>query len=71
MPEFVNPKYADASKNSFKSPTRLECMMQVCVPLLSAAPSPHLPLLFPPLQDDLPMQRKLSTQPSYRTTPPP
>jgi UDP-sugar pyrophosphorylase len=28
MPEFVNPKYADASKNSFKSPTRLECMMQ-------------------------------------------
>jgi UDP-sugar pyrophosphorylase len=26
--EFVNPKYADASKTAFKSPTRLECMMQ-------------------------------------------
>ena len=28
MPEFVNPKYADASKTTFKKPTRLECMMQ-------------------------------------------
>jgi UDP-sugar pyrophosphorylase len=28
VPEFVNPKYADASKNKFKKPTRLECMMQ-------------------------------------------
>lgn len=28
MPEFVNPKYADSSKTKFKSPTRLECMMQ-------------------------------------------
>lgn len=28
MPEFVNPKYADAEKTSFKSPTRLECLMQ-------------------------------------------
>merc|ERR1712130_991453 len=26
--EFVNPKYADASKTKFKSSTRLECMMQ-------------------------------------------
>lgn len=26
--EFVNPKYKDASKESFKSSTRLECMMQ-------------------------------------------
>ncbi|PRW45148.1 UDP-sugar pyrophosphorylase 1 [Chlorella sorokiniana] len=26
--EFVNPKYADASKDKFKSSTRLECMMQ-------------------------------------------
>ncbi|XVE95564.1 hypothetical protein REPUB_Repub02eG0108900 [Reevesia pubescens] len=26
--EFVNPKYIDASKTSFKSSTRLECMMQ-------------------------------------------
>uniref|UniRef100_A0A0G4HQX2 Uncharacterized protein n=1 Tax=Chromera velia CCMP2878 TaxID=1169474 RepID=A0A0G4HQX2_9ALVE len=28
MPEFVNPKYKDATKTAFKSPTRLECMMQ-------------------------------------------
>ena len=27
--EFVNPKYADATKTAFKSSTRLECMMQV------------------------------------------
>jgi hypothetical protein len=26
--EFVNPKYKDASRTSFKSSTRLECMMQ-------------------------------------------
>ncbi|CBZ55779.1 putative UDP-N-acetylglucosamine pyrophosphorylase [Neospora caninum Liverpool] len=28
VPEFVNPKYKDSTKTSFKSPTRLECMMQ-------------------------------------------
>mmetsp|Transcript_134561 Transcript_134561/g.287912 ORF Transcript_134561/g.287912 Transcript_134561/m.287912 type:complete len:586 (-) Transcript_134561:134-1891(-) len=28
VPEFVNPKWADAAKSKFKSPTRLECMMQ-------------------------------------------
>jgi UDP-sugar pyrophosphorylase len=28
MPEFVNPKYKDATKTVFKKPTRLECMMQ-------------------------------------------
>lgn len=28
VPEFVNPKYADPSRSSFKTPTRLECMMQ-------------------------------------------
>ena len=26
--EFINPKYTDASRTAFKSPTRLECMMQ-------------------------------------------
>ncbi len=26
--EFVNPKYTDGTKTKFKSPTRLECMMQ-------------------------------------------
>lgn len=28
VPEFVNPKYVDEERVSFKSPTRLECMMQ-------------------------------------------
>ena len=28
MPEFVNPKYADDSRQKFKSSTRLECLMQ-------------------------------------------
>ena len=28
IPEFVNPKYADEAKTKFKSPTRLECLMQ-------------------------------------------
>ena len=28
IPEFVNPKYANTEKTVFKSPTRLECMMQ-------------------------------------------
>ena len=28
VPEFVNPKYADSLRNSFKSATRLECLMQ-------------------------------------------
>ena len=31
MGEFVNPKYADQARTVFKKPTRLECMMQVCV----------------------------------------
>lgn len=28
IPEFVNPKYADEARTTFKAPTRLECMMQ-------------------------------------------
>jgi len=28
MPEFVNPKYKDETKTTFRKPTRLECMMQ-------------------------------------------
>ena len=28
MGEFVNPKYTDDSRTTFKKPTRLECMMQ-------------------------------------------
>ena len=27
IPEFVNPKYADEARTTFKAPTRLECMM--------------------------------------------
>lgn len=33
--EFINPKYADASRTKFKSATRLECMMQDYPKLLS------------------------------------
>lgn len=36
MGEFVNPKYADATKTIFKKPTRLECMMQDYPKALSA-----------------------------------
>ena len=36
VPEFVNPKYADATKTRFKKPTRLECMMQDHPKLLGA-----------------------------------
>jgi len=35
IPEFVNPKYADGAKTTFKKPTRLECMMQEYPKLLS------------------------------------
>ena len=28
VPEFVNPKYTDDTRTTFKKPTRLECMMQ-------------------------------------------
>jgi len=35
MPEFVNPKYKDHTKTTFKKPTRLECMMQDYPRLLS------------------------------------
>lgn len=36
IPEFVNPKYANDEKTLFKSPTRLECMMQDYPKLLSS-----------------------------------
>lgn len=36
IPEFVNPKYANVDKTVFKSPTRLECMMQDYPKLLSS-----------------------------------
>ena len=34
--EFINPKYADATKTVFKTPTRLECMMQDYPKLLAS-----------------------------------
>ena len=36
VPEFINPKYTDATKTAFKKPTRLECMMQDFPKLLPA-----------------------------------
>ena len=39
MGEFVNPKYTDSSRTTFKSPTRLECMMQDYPRLLSGGQS--------------------------------
>jgi len=39
IPEFVNPKYANEERTVFKSPTRLECMMQDYPKLLSSADS--------------------------------
>lgn len=39
MPEFVNPKYSDDSKTTFKKPTRLECMMQDFPTVLESADS--------------------------------
>jgi UDP-sugar pyrophosphorylase len=39
MPEFVNPKYKDDTKTMFKSPTRLECMMQDFPTVLEAKDS--------------------------------
>lgn len=38
--EFVNPKYADESRQVFKKPTRLECMMQDYPLLLKDRPGP-------------------------------
>ena len=37
IPEFVNPKYANAERTQFKAPTRLECMMQDYPKLLQSA----------------------------------
>ena len=53
VPEFVNPKYADATKTRFKKPTRLECMMQVRAGVArrrrGAARAQANPALFHPL----------------------
>ena len=37
MGEFVNPKYTDSTKTTFKKPTRLECMMQDYPKVLGAS----------------------------------
>jgi UDP-sugar pyrophosphorylase len=36
IPEFINPKYKDETKTTFKKPTRLECMMQDLPKLLDS-----------------------------------
>lgn len=36
MPEFINPKYTDASRSAFAKPSRIECMMQDYPRLLGA-----------------------------------
>ena len=36
IPEFVNPKYTDETRAKFKSPTRLECLMQDLPKLLKS-----------------------------------
>ena len=36
IPEFVNPKYTDETRTKFKSPTRLECLMQDLPKLLKS-----------------------------------
>lgn len=36
IPEFVNPKYADATKTKFASTARLECLMQDFCQLLDS-----------------------------------
>ena len=38
VPEFVNPKYTDSTKTLFKSPSRLECLMQDFALLLNGKP---------------------------------
>ena len=42
MPDFVNPKYKDATKTVFKKPTRLECMMQEFPTVLTSEESAHV-----------------------------
>lgn len=42
MPDFVNPKYKDATKTVFKKPTRLECMMQEFPTVLNSEESTHV-----------------------------
>jgi UDP-sugar pyrophosphorylase len=46
--EFINPKYADASKTKFKSSARLECMMQDYPKLRRLRQPPQGLLLFRP-----------------------
>ena len=45
VPEFVNPKYATPAKDVFKSPTRLECMMQDFPKLLPSVIRTNVQLL--------------------------
>jgi UDP-sugar pyrophosphorylase len=72
--EFINPKYTDASRATFKSPTRLECMMQDYVKSVPAAHKvawTRYPIEFGyfPCKNDIVSGAALSVQ--ARTTPNP
>jgi len=78
MPEFVNPKYADAKKTIFKKPTRLECMMQDFPTVLQGAETEKVgftslasELCFSPVKnataDGVALQQK-GTQPGVAAT---
>ena len=59
MPEFVNPKYADAQRGAFKSPTRLECMMQD-LPWLMPSDAPVSFTVFEPADTYCPVKNALA-----------
>jgi len=59
MVEFVNPKYADAARTAFKSPTRLECMMQD-LPWLMPSDAPVSFTVFEPSDTYAPVKNALA-----------
>ena len=59
MVEFVNPKYADAARSAFKSPTRLECMMQD-LPWLMPSDAPVSFTVFEPSDTYAPVKNALA-----------
>ncbi|CAK9081306.1 unnamed protein product [Durusdinium trenchii] len=67
MPEFINPKYTDQTRSMFKSPTRLECMMQDFLRLLKADAKvgfTRYPLTFGyfPCKNDIATAARLASQ---------
>ena len=68
MPEFINPKYTDESRTKFKSPTRLECMMQDFLKVINASKAKvgftRYPLTFGyfPCKNDIITAARLASQ---------